>query len=90
MPRRGVGVSRVRRKAKAREAFADKGEELTAAQTQHVSAQLATFKKHLEDFARKHKKDINRDPEFRRQFQTMCAKIGVYPLASIRGFGQKY
>ena len=52
MPRRGVGISRVKRKAKARAAFADKGEELTATQTQHVSAQLATFKKHLEEFAR--------------------------------------
>ena len=40
----------------------------------------------LEDFARKYKADINRDPEFRRQFQKMCTNIGVDPLASNKGF----
>ena len=28
----------------------------------------------------------SQDPEFRRQFQVMCAKIGVDPLASNKGF----
>ena len=43
---------------------------------------MAEFKVHLESFARKHKKQINLDPKFRREFQTMCAKIGVDPLAT--------
>jgi hypothetical protein len=30
----------------------------------------------------KHKSDIRRDPVFRAQFHTMCANIGVDPLAS--------
>jgi hypothetical protein len=32
-------------------------------------------------FALKYKKDINKNPEFRRQFQIMCQSIGVDPLA---------
>jgi len=86
MPRRGVGISRGIRKAKAKAAYEDKGRELTSAQTEHVGKQLETFKSQLERFAAKHKKAINKDPEFRRQFQTMCAKIGVDPLSSSKGF----
>jgi hypothetical protein len=44
--------------------------------------QLVTFKSKLEEFAMKHKSDIRRDPVFRAQFHTMCANIGVDPLAS--------
>jgi ESCRT-II complex subunit VPS22 len=47
---------------------------------------LATFKENLEEFAKKHKKDINKNPHFRAQFQKMCAKVGVDPLASNKGF----
>lgn len=43
---------------------------------------MALFKSSLEEFAHKHKKDIRQDPVFRAQFQTMCANIGVDPLAS--------
>lgn len=39
------------------------------------------FKKNLEEFAKKHKNDINKDPEFRHHFHQMCLKIGVDPLA---------
>lgn len=42
----------------------------------HISEMMDTFKRSLEDFARKHKKDINQDPAFRQQFQVMCANIG--------------
>ena len=34
----------------------------------------------------KHKKEINKDPAFRGQFNAMCMKIGVDPLASKKGF----
>lgn len=36
----------------------------------------------LEQFAMKHREEINRDPEFRRDFQVMCQNIGVDPLSS--------
>ncbi len=40
----------------------------------------------METFAQKYKKDINRNPEFRKQFQEMCNSIGVDTLASNKGF----
>ncbi len=43
--------------------------------------QLKIFQTNLEDFAKKYKKDINKNPEFRKYFQDMCTKIGVDPLA---------
>lgn len=42
---------------------------------------METFKKHLEEFAAKHKNEIRKNPEFRNHFQQMCARIGVDPLA---------
>ena len=46
-----------------------------------IAGQLDTFKKHLEEFASKHKNEIRKNPEFRNHFQQMCARIGVDPLA---------
>ena len=46
-----------------------------------ISSQLDTFRVHLEEFARRHKNDIRKDPNFRGHFQQMCARIGVDPLA---------
>uniref|UniRef100_A0A3B4Z096 Vacuolar-sorting protein SNF8 n=1 Tax=Stegastes partitus TaxID=144197 RepID=A0A3B4Z096_9TELE len=51
-----------------------------------MSKQLETFKSHLEEFASKHKQEIRKNPQFRVQFQEMCATIGVDPLASGKGF----
>lgn len=42
---------------------------------------MEVFKTNLEEFARKHKKDIRKDPKFRAHFQRMCTNIGVDPLA---------
>ncbi|CEG82765.1 hypothetical protein RMATCC62417_16777 [Rhizopus microsporus] len=47
---------------------------------------METFKKNLQEFAQKHRKDIRKDPTFRAHFQKMCANIGVDPLASNKGF----
>lgn len=46
-----------------------------------MQERLAFFRKNLEEFARKHKKDINKNPELRHHFARMCSKIGVDPLA---------
>ncbi|KAM7251790.1 hypothetical protein ACFE04_023673 [Oxalis oulophora] len=51
-----------------------------------AAARLATFRSQLEDFARKHKNDIKKNPTFRSQFHKMCAQVGVDPLASNKGF----
>lgn len=53
---------------------------------EHVSKQLSSFKNNLEHFAKKHKHQINKNPMFRQQFQTMCNQVGVDPLASNKGF----
>ena len=44
--------------------------------------QLIEFKSHLEEFALKHKKEINDNPLFRKEFMSMCKEIGVDPLSS--------
>ena len=61
--------------------FKEKGSELASDQLAQLSKQLDSFKGNLEDFAAKHRNDIKKNPEFRRQFQEMCAAIGVDPLA---------
>ncbi|GKU89181.1 hypothetical protein SLEP1_g3351 [Rubroshorea leprosula] len=50
-----------------------------------MKEQLATFRSQLEEFARKHRNDIRKNPAFRSQFHEMCAKVGVDPLASNKG-----
>ena len=43
--------------------------------------QLEDYKKNLEEFALKHKKEINDNPVFRKEFLKMCQNIGVDPLS---------
>merc|ERR1711936_816650 len=62
------------------------GNELAEAQFKQLSSQLEQFQTNLENFAKEHKQEIRRDPEFRKRFQEMCASIGVDPLASNKGF----
>lgn len=50
-----------------------------------MKMQLSAFKSNLEQFAIRHKKEIQRDPAFRAKFHTMCAAIGVDPLTSKKG-----
>jgi ESCRT-II complex subunit VPS22 len=51
-----------------------------------MTVQLEGFRGKLEEFASKHRNEIRKDPAFRKQFQDMCASIGVDPLASSKGF----
>ncbi|CAG8789098.1 10634_t:CDS:10, partial [Dentiscutata erythropus] len=48
------------------------------------------FKTNLEEFARKYRKDIRKNPMFRAHFQKMCSNIGVDPLASNKGFWAEF
>lgn len=80
------GVHGLQQQAQAKERFNKVGAELQAQQVEQLRQQLATFKANLEDFASKHRKEIQRDPVFRAHFQKMCASIGVDPLASNKGF----
>jgi len=64
----------------------EKGDMLEAQKLEHLTVQMAKFRKNLESFAEKHKREIKKDPQFRAQFNTMCQKIGVDPLRSGKGF----
>lgn len=86
MRRRGVGIGAVRKKQETAKQFTEVGDQLAESQLAHVSAQLESFKTNLEQFALKYKNNIKKDPEFRKLFQIMCARIGVDPLASKKGF----
>jgi ESCRT-II complex subunit VPS22 len=79
-------VGAIKKRAENAKSFANTGRKMEENQIQHVQKQLDTFKSSLQDFAAKHKKQINADPEFRHRFHMMCSSIGVDPLASGKGF----
>ncbi|TMW63765.1 hypothetical protein Poli38472_002706 [Pythium oligandrum] len=84
--RRGVGIAAVRKKQEQAKQFNEVGGQLAESQLAHVNEQLELFRTNLQQFAIKYKSNIKKDPQFRKMFQIMCAKIGVDPLASKKGF----
>eukprot|EP01018_Ginkgo_biloba_P010600 Gb_17178 [translate_table: standard] len=84
--RRRPGISGLQTAAAARDQYRLLGENVAKIRADLMKEQLATFRSQLEDFARKHKNDIKKNPAFRSQFHEMCAKVGVDPLASNKGF----
>jgi len=86
MRRRPGGIGAIDRQRLQQAKYAVKGTEIADLQISQVSKQLDAFKTHLETFAANHKNDIKKNPEFRGHFQKMCARIGVDPLASSKGF----
>ncbi|XP_067000623.1 vacuolar-sorting protein SNF8 [Anabrus simplex] len=84
--RRRAGVGAIQKQKLEQEKYRDKGTEIQENQFEQMTKQLEVFKTNLEDFASKHKKEIKKNGQFRRQFQEMCASIGVDPLASVKGF----
>ncbi|KFK27099.1 hypothetical protein AALP_AA8G334200 [Arabis alpina] len=84
--RRRPGIGGLQKAAATRDQYRLLGENVAKIRTDLMKEQLATFKSQLEEFARKHKNDIRKNPAFRAQFHEMCAKVGVDPLASNKGF----
>ncbi|KAK4572733.1 hypothetical protein RGQ29_030955 [Quercus rubra] len=84
--RRRPGIGGLQTAAAARDQYRLVGENVAKIRTDMMKEQLATFRTQLEEFARKHKNDIRKNPAFRSQFHEMCAKVGVDPLASNKGF----
>lgn len=84
--RRRAGVGAIQKQKLEQEKYRDKGTEIQDNLFEHMSKQLDVFRVNLEDFAAKHKNEIRKNATFRRQFQEMCASIGVDPLASGKGF----
>nr|CAG8541582.1 6971_t:CDS:2 [Entrophospora candida] len=83
---RGVGLSGIHRHQFTNDQFQKVGITIAEAQMSQLKQQLQLFKTNLEEFARKYRKDIRKDPLFRTHFQRMCTNIGVDPLASNKGF----
>ncbi|KAL7103472.1 hypothetical protein ACP275_08G181500 [Erythranthe tilingii] len=84
--RRRPGIGGLQNAAAARDQYRLLGENVAKLRTDLMKEQLSTFRSQLEDFARKHKNDIRKNPAFRSQFHEMCANVGVDPLASNKGF----
>lgn len=84
--RRRAGVGAIQKHRLEQEKYREKGSEIQENQFQQMSKQLEVFRENLEEFATKHKSEIKKNGQFRRQFQEMCAAIGVDPLASGKGF----
>lgn len=68
------------------ESYQRVGQAISDNQLEQLRGQMETFRTNLENFARLHRKDIQKDPVFRMHFQKMCTNIGVDPLASSKGY----
>ncbi|KAF9364559.1 ESCRT-II subunit protein snf8 [Mortierella sp. NVP85] len=84
--RRIVGAAYSERLKATKESYQRVGQTMNDSQLEQLRGQMETFRTNLENFARLHRKDIQRDPVFRMHFQKMCANIGVDPLASSKGY----
>lgn len=89
MHRRTAGIAAIKNKNLAQARYKDKGSEIASEQLAQLSKQMEAFRTNLEEFATKHREEIRKNPQFRSQFQQMCAAIGVDPLASSKGFWSK-
>ena len=78
MPRKQVGVAAIKKDKAAAEKFKVKTAELQESSFQAMSCQMETFRQKLEEFARTHKDEIKKDPEFRKHFQV---SIPMYTTA---------
>ncbi|XP_053200319.1 vacuolar-sorting protein SNF8-like [Panonychus citri] len=87
--RRKYGLGAIQKQQNTEAKFKEKSEAITKEQIDKLTDQMNAFKSHLEKFATKHKKAIKKNPEFRRQFQVMCATVGVDPLQSSNNFWTK-
>lgn len=85
--RRGprLGLSGVQGELRRKEELARRGEQISQETARQMKLQLESFKRKLEEFAIRHKKEIQKDPAFRAKFHSMCASIGVDPLTSRKG-----
>ncbi|KAF7987678.1 hypothetical protein HCN44_003541 [Aphidius gifuensis] len=84
--RRRAGIGAIHKQKLEQEKYKDKGTEIQDNQFDKMTKQMDIFRTNLEEFSSKHKIDIKKNAQFRRQFTEMCASIGVDPLASGKGF----
>lgn len=87
--RRSIGIGALQKEKQRRELFERKGSSLAKEELEKLTSQMGEFRTNLEKFALKHKRDIKKNAEFRRQFQEMCAVAGVDPLKTSSNFWVK-
>lgn len=63
------GLGAIHKQQQQNALYKEKSEELAKEQISRLTDQLDKFKINLEDFAKKHQKEIKKNAEFRRQFQ---------------------
>lgn len=59
----------------AAERYKDKGNELAETSFQEMTKQMENFRSNLEEFAREHREEIKKDPNFRRHFQASSLQM---------------
>lgn len=79
----------IQRQQQTEAKYKEKSASLAKEQLEKLSEQMELFRVKLQDFSVKHKKDIKKDANFRRAFQSMCANVGVDPLQSSTNFWSK-
>lgn len=84
--RRRAGIGAIQKHKLEAEKYKDKGNEISENQFEQMVKQMELFQTNLEEFAGKYRNEIKKNAQFRRQFQEMCASIGVDPLATGKGF----
>lgn len=84
--RRRAGIGAIQKQKLEQEKYKDKGNEIQENQLEQMTKQMEVFRVNLEEFATNHKNEIRKNAQFRKQFQEMCASIGVDPLSSGKGF----
>ena len=80
MPRRPVGVGAIKKDKAAAEKFKAKTAQLQESSFQAMTNQMETFREKLEEFARSHKQEIKKDPEFRRHFQVTFSNLFYHDM----------
>eukprot|EP00056_Hartaetosiga_gracilis_P015766 m.3073 g.3073 ORF g.3073 m.3073 type:complete len:241 (+) comp3197_c0_seq1:72-794(+) len=83
------GIAAIKQKKQRKEKASALGRKSKEEVAQEMVKQIGLFKTSLEGFAKKYRRDIKKNAEFRADFQVMCNKIGVDPLASNNSFWGK-
>ncbi|KAI0982918.1 hypothetical protein GJ496_009105 [Pomphorhynchus laevis] len=86
---RRVGIGAIFKAQEEKKIYSEKGNVLAKQQLDELAKQYDLFRKHLEEFIEKHKKEITSNSEFRIQFLEMCTTLGVDPLISKEGMFDK-
>lgn len=83
--RRGAGIAAFERHNNTLTSYAQLSSSLNQSSLDALQSQLSTFRQALQRFASLHRDEIRSNPQFRQQFQAMCANLGVDPLMGGRG-----